>query len=443
MEENQEKFESYLKDAEKNITIIGTNSLIPLLENSGEFFSDLLKVHKDLKLTILFESDNENFNQSLCLNFKESKNRQSYEKLNSHRDRIKGRNENSGLKFQILKNIDSKSKPEFESRIRIFQSNLRLPINIIRKDETAIFCHITTYLPTFADYLEPFSDEHLNQLLEYSEFYTANSKGGKYLSKPREELIQLYDKDEFPRGIFPRKAFYTTEFKRYSIWGFIFNRKGELLLHQRSHNTKDNRELWDKSIGGHVDIRDASSVVTAKRELVEELFLPEDEQTKYMRAELGDIINYGDWNLIKKGEYTFIESFQALGKSDWILFSATDENDDQLKVSRISERKFNYSDTDVKVRKTIFMSDVYFFIAPEDYLDTEEQMKELVKLSEKTGAANDHKLVAIDALSDWIEELEAKGSEKDVFTDDLLYINVELKPLLEKFSEFVKYVFNK
>ena len=143
----------------------------------------------------------------------------------------------------------------------------------------------------------------------------------------------------------------------------------------------------------------------------------------------------------EKGEYTFIESFKALGVSDWILFSATDDNYDQLKVSRISERKFNISNTTSKVRKTIFMSDVYFFIAPEGYLDNQSQMKELVKLSEKTGAANDHKLLSIESLSDWIEELENAGQEKDVFTDDLLYINVELKPMLEKFAEFVKYVF--
>jgi len=121
---NQKKFESYLKDAEKTITIIGTNSLVPILENSGSYFADLLTVHKKLTITILFESDNENFNQSLCLNFKESKNRQSYEKLNSHRDRIKGRNENSGLKFQILKNIDEKKRLQIANRVYVLQNFL-------------------------------------------------------------------------------------------------------------------------------------------------------------------------------------------------------------------------------------------------------------------------------------------------------------------------------
>ncbi len=439
----KEKFEEYLKDAKKGIMIIGTNSLSPILENSFEYFKNLLTVHNDLIISILYESDNENFNQSLCLDTKSSSTRHSYTSLTSHRDRVKGHNLKSGLKYRILNLFDNEEeKQKIAKRFNVYQSNLRLPINAIQKDDDVVFCQITNQLPTFSDYIKPHSKEYKKTILDYCAFYLNETKGGKYLSKPEEELIQLYDKESFPRGIFPRKAFYTTEFKRYSIWGFIFNRKGELLLHKRSKNTKDNRELWDKSIGGHVDIRDASSIATAKRELVEELFLPEDEMTKYMRADLGDIINYGEWNLKKKGEHTFKEAFDALGLSDWILFSAIDEDGEQLKLSRISERKFNFSKTDIRIRKTIFMSDVFFFIAPKDYLDDEIQMKELVKLSEKTGAASDHKLIAISELSDWIVDLEEKQKDKETFTDDLLFINTELKSMLERFSEFVKYVFN-
>lgn len=50
------------------------------------------------------------------------------------------------------------------------------------------------------------------------------------MSKPNDELIELYDMQDMPRGINPRKAFYTTNFQQYSVWAFIFTVKGELLL---------------------------------------------------------------------------------------------------------------------------------------------------------------------------------------------------------------------
>lgn len=437
------KFEDFFREAEREIRILGTNSLIPDLEESSKFFFDLLNLHRGMKLSIYYESDNENFNQSLCIDTDSSVNRISYSTLSLHRDRIRGLTAQSGIKAAILRLFDTpEEKKEADKRIEVKQVNLRLPVNVLVIDSRVFSCFVTHKLPTIESYREV-TDEGLKQdLLEYIDFYTQPSKGGVYLSKPNEELIQLYDKSSFPRGIFPRASFYTTEFKRRSFWGFVFNRKGQLLLHQRSQQTKDNRGLWDKSIGGHVDIRDSSSYITAKRELVEEMFLPEDEHTKFMRADLGDLINFGDWNLRKRGENNFRSSFASLSPSDWILFSAVDEEGDPLSVSRVSERRFHLDDNKIKFRKTIFMSDIFMFIAPEGYLDDEEQMKELVKLSEKTGAAADHKLVSIEELRRWINTEEEENQEKTIFTDDLLYINVELRPLLERFSEFVRHIFN-
>ena len=68
-------------------------------------------------------------------------------------------------------------------------------------------------------------------------------------------------------------------------------------------------------------------------------------------------------------------------------------------------------------------------------------MKELVKLSEKTGAAEDHKLVSVDSLREWIEDAEHKNKAHKTFTDDLMYINLELRPQIERFAEFINYVF--
>lgn len=439
-------FENLINNAEKQICILGTNSLIPHLENSANTLVNLLTLNPELKISIYYESDSENFNQSLCLDTNYSKNRISYSTLNIHRDRIKGHNNNLGLKHFVKHKFETKNEQDsVENRFTVQQVNLRLPVNILKCDDKLYYCFITNTLPTIENYKEAKDNDLKEELDNYFDFYTSkeNGKGGIYLSKPNEELIQLYDKQSFPRGIFPRSCFYTTEYKRYSVWGFVFNRKGELLLHKRSDNkaTKDNRGLWDKSIGGHVNILDQSSSITAKNELIEELFLPNDIDTKHLRADLGDIVNFGDWNISKRGEIQFKEAFASLSKFDWVLFGATDNNGDPLSISRVSDRRFHFSEENVKYRKTIFMSDVHLFIAPEGYLDTEEQMKDLVKLSEKTGAASDHKLVSIEYLRNWINEEENNNTDKETFTDDLLYINVELRPLLEKFSAFVKHIF--
>ena len=85
------------------------------------------------------------------------------------------------------------------------------------------------------------------------------------------------------RGIFPRAAFSTTRYARYSVWGPVFNHNGQMLLQRRSPTTNDNLRLWDEATGGHEDLRDSSTSITAKRELVEEMYLPRAEFTRHMR----------------------------------------------------------------------------------------------------------------------------------------------------------------
>jgi hypothetical protein len=272
------------------------------------------------------------------------------------------------------------------------------------------------------------------------DFYISPEKGGIYLSKPREDLIQLYDRNGIPRGIFPRACFYTTEFSRYSIWGFVFNRKGEMLLHQRSMTAKDGRGLWDKSVGGHVDLLDSSTSITAERELVEEMFLPQAEYTKYLRADLGDIMHFGEWNPKKRPERTFRRAFAGLSESDWVMFRAIDAQGNPLTVTRISDRRINETDEKAVTKRTVFRSDVYLFIAPPNYIDSEDQMKKLLGHAEESGAAQSHKLITIEGLREWIAYAEKQGVDRETFTDDILFINLQYREMLEGFSEFVKFV---
>jgi hypothetical protein len=435
------EFADFFREAKLSITIVGTSSLMPELERSGQFLADLLTLNEQLKITILCESDSELFQQSLCTDTPYSQNRISFSSLEVHRDRILGKGTNDGLAFAISRQLSSSQEQGGRlARVAIRQVNVRLPVNIIAVDGRIWFCIVSHIMPTPASYLAAEDEKLRHDLLEFIDFYTNAQKGGIYLSEPGEELIELYDKNNFPRGIVPRRCFYNTAFKRYSIWAFVFNRHGHLLLHQRSQKTKDGRGLWDKSAGGHVDLRDSSTYITAQRELVEELFLPEAEFSRYIRADLGDIVNFGDWNMLKRPEHTFREAFSGLAQQDWVMFRATDEAGNPLVVSRTSERRIHEDDHTVASKRTVFLSDVYLFIAPPGYIDTDEQVNKLLGLAEGSGAAEAHKLVSVAELRDWIAQEERDGRYSEVFTDDLLYINIEYRGLLERFAEFIAYL---
>ncbi len=185
-----------------------------------------------------------------------------------------------------------------------------------------------------------------------------------------------------------------------------------------------------------------STYQTAQRELIEELFLPEAEYTPFLKEDIGKFNNYGDLDFGKRPETEFKSAFKRLAKNEWVMFRATDRKGNPLTVDRVSERRMLDDDNNITtIKRTVFISDVYLFIAPPKYMDTHEQMKGLVKLSEKSGAAQDHKIISVDKLRDWIKEEESKQTALEVFTDDLLYVNLELRSLLERFSEFVNKIF--
>lgn len=436
------EFREFFSEAKDSITIIGTNPLIPHLERSAEFFSDILNLQQKLTLKILYESDLDNFNQSLCYNSKYTKDPTSYAILQTHRNRISGTFEKPGLYEEIGDALEGNvNKKELLQNVFIRQQNLRISINIIQVDNKIWISIPTFYLPKIDSYvMVEENDKKYEELKNYIRFCFDEDAGGAYLSKTKDELIWVYDTEKLPRGIFPRSSFYTTSYGRYVVWVFVFNQKGELLLHKRSETTKDNRGLWDKSIGGHVDLADASTSITARRELVEEMFLPEAEFTQHFKADIGDIIDFGEWRPQKISERYFGEAFKALGPADWIMFRATDKKGLPLTINRVSNRLITENDKVIN-KKTVFYSDVFFIIAPRGQLDTDEQMKASLELSEKRGVASDHKLISIQGLKDWISDSENKGEEKQLFTDDLLFINDSHVGLLEGFSEFIKYLF--
>ena len=457
---------------QNHLIVVGVNPIVQEITNNPQLFFDLLNT-TSVKITLIYESETENFNQSLFHVNGSKEKSLDFDKLETYRSRLlggkKGRKNTAGLVEDVLRYCeDNEKKKDMRSRIRLLQNNLRQFVNIIWADDVIWYCFTTLGLPEISMYqkITKKTDHDLySQLAAYVNFLLDENTGGKYLSKPDDELIELYDMKDMPRGIYPRKAFYTTNFQRYSVWAFIFNRKGELLLQQRSPFTKDNRGLWDKSAGGHVDLKDSSTIITAKRELVEELFLPEAEFSKYMSADLGDIVDFGEWNIEKRPEKSLRDEFDGLEPNDWVVFRATDSEGEPMTVQRKSPRIMHIKDVDEQSGKAIpmtdengnlikwengeirykehietwytrFISDVFLFVAPEDYIDTQEQVNDLMRVAEKAGAQSSHKLISIDTLIDDVRE------HPELYTDDMVYMCSEEKRLLVEFAESIKFIFN-
>lgn len=460
------------QNIQNHLTVVGINPIVQDITTNPQLFFDLLNT-SPVKITLIYESETENFNQSLFHVNGSKEKSLDFDKLETYRSRLlggkKGRKNTAGLVEDILRYCeDTEKKNKMRTRIKLLQNNLRQFVNIIWSDDVIWYCFTTLGLPEISMYrriTEQTDSDLYTQLASYVTFLLDESTGGKYLSKPDDELIELYDMKDMPRGIYPRKAFYTTNFQRYSVWAFIFNRKGELLLQQRSPFTKDNRNLWDKSAGGHVDLKDSSTIITAKRELVEELFLPEAEFSKYMSADLGDIVDFGEWNIEKRPEKSLRDEFDGLEPNDWVVFRATDSEGDPMTVQRKSPRIMHIKDIDeergepipltdeqgnlikwgngkirykehTEIWYTRFISDVFLFVAPEGYIDTQDQINDLMGVAEKSGAQCGHKLMTIDALIEDVEE------HPELYTDDMVYMCSEEKRLLVEFAESIKFIFN-
>lgn len=460
------------QNIQNHLTVVGINPIVQDITTNPQLFFDLLNT-SPVKITLIYESETENFNQSLFHVNGSKEKSLDFDKLETYRSRLlggkKGRKNTAGLVEDILRYCeDTEKKNKMRTRIKLLQNNLRQFVNIIWSDDVIWYCFTTLGLPEISMYrriTEQTDSDLYTQLASYVTFLLDENTGGKYLSRPDDELIELYDMKDMPRGIYPRKAFYTTNFQRYSVWAFIFNRKGELLLQQRSPFTKDNRNLWDKSAGGHVDLKDSSTIITAKRELVEELFLPEAEFSKYMSADLGDIVDFGEWNIEKRPEKSLRDEFDGLEPNDWVVFRATDSEGDPMTVQRKSPRIMHIKDIDeergepipltdeqgnlikwgngkirykehTEIWYTRFISDVFLFVAPEGYIDTQDQINDLMGVAEKSGAQCGHKLMTIDALIEDVEE------HPELYTDDMVYMCSEEKRLLVEFAESIKFIFN-
>ena len=146
----------------------------------------------------------------------------------------------------------------------------------------------------------------------YVDYYTKYCEEGetarRYCTEETEkrdrlEVIDMFNENRVKIGTGPRDAFLANDdIVKSVVWGLLFTRDGRMLIHKRGSNAKDNRNLWDKSVGGHVSVQDLDTGEAIKREITEELFTIENNgqggfgKEDYLKVNMEKIIYLGEWN---------------------------------------------------------------------------------------------------------------------------------------------------
>lgn len=266
------------------------------------------------KCIVLAESDNQLFQFSLMTD-------------NSQNDRI------SFEQFKIRRNYFKNAlfnNDSNETFINYRITSINIPAFIVKTDD------MIWYSPTVSFDPDSFSKADkktiiYKQLNNHIEFLLSPTLGGKFSAEMETEMLELFDQKHVPRGIFPRDSFYGTDHYQYVIWGLVFNRKGKLLIHKRKANAKDNQNMWDKSIGGHIDFNiERSGQDAAGRELIEELFIKENKQQKghafsMLSEDISKVYFLGDWRIENYGvdylnQIKLLENRKKIGEENWVFY---------------------------------------------------------------------------------------------------------------------------
>lgn len=404
-----------LLGAQGMVTIVG---LSPFLETWQDVLSSIETAASDrpeMTLLVLYESEDHLFLRSLTTDSRFSKPRISYKVLQERRARA----------LRALR-----ASQVLRGRLRLLQLNLPLTTYVVAIDDGIWYAPVLDQLHGLSLFRRLSLSSDLRQAIRsYIDFITSDEKGGIFQSSPDSEMLVMYDRQDIPRGLFPRKAFYNTDFQRSVVWLLVFNRRGQLLLHKRSSNAADNWNLWDKSAGGHVDPDDRSTTQTAHRELVEELILPKGEHQKYVQERNKDFVDLGVWDPAKRVSELPLMELRNLSQSDWCHFHLPSSISYTSK-RRVREKTETGEWSAPMVKETKFLIDIFLFVTPAGLFETDEDLRQLSK-----DVSLEHKLIAASDLLSWIEEQKLNGDASNVFTDDLLFILDAYREVIEGFAE--------
>jgi len=260
-------------------------------------------------------------------------------------------------------------------------SYLPIPIPVINIDDEY---YITFALTMFCglNKFEKISKDHhwWYEFEKYFRVYFDDPLGAKKYSTEistqddKTEVVAMYNDHRHILGQLPRDAFLDTTKVKVVVWCMLFSRDGRVLIHKRKNNAKDNRELWDKSVGGHVDLKKdtVDTSRAAARETLEELYKLESEgQSKHSKTEVMKInedkpIFLGDWR--PEIRYTFPLS-EIRSRKDEIYFFRLNHEFSKKPIDSLRIMP----DGSKKVVKCC--PDVYAFVMQEGFENTIEHLK--------------------------------------------------------------------
>ena len=395
-----------------NIKILGS-SILGSPSNS-EFLRELQsKILNDEKkiLRIISESENQLFQFSLLTDVSEN-------------DRI------SFADFQIRNNFISEL---FTNNLRatILYSSLHIPFFAIQTDNNLWFCPTSKF--NWDSYILIDSKSKQFSYIEQYLNYIFEGQGQKYLSKKNEEQLELFDQNKIPRGIFPRNSFYNTDHYQYVIWGLVFNREGKLLIHKRKENAKDNQNMWDKSVGGHIDFHtERSSNEAAVRELIEELYTEEKkEQSGHAFSMLSEdpskVLFLGDWRKESYGSDYFnhinvLDNKKPVGEENWVYYKIPNS------ITHNTPRQMPGNKGEKWLRVIV---DIFIFITNTDIDD--EYTNSYLKNSQ-------YKLVNPNSLKTYIDTKKDEEGNEFIITPDLKFIMTgSLRDTISEVSNSIKF----
>ena len=413
-----------LTGAKSKVRLLGVVAMDADWESLVTTWASTLKENPQFQLIVLCESDNMLFSKSFTCDTEVASERKSFRELKFVRDRaIELTEPLRTMAVSLQQGEDSR-----ESRAVVEIMHLGIPVSIVQIDER-LFANLWLQELT-ADFEEILPSHRWRKQLEsYVDAYCNPNIGRKYSGDPRDEVLELYDHDRIPRGIYPRRSFYDTDYSQLVVWALIFDRRGRLLIHRRARNAHDNRAMWDKSVGGHADFSvDVDTSRAVLREVIEELFSEEvKKKTNFTAWTVSDeeMIYLGEWRSQQRGRRPFDE-IRSLNR-EWAYFRL-----------RGSQRLYSPRLLPNGVQRRLrVIADVFVFVAGAGL--TDESLGDLKNSQFKLIDLSDLKNALDKSLRN--EPVPGFDAENAIprFTPDLTNIMTgELRDALEEFSQYVK-----
>ncbi len=411
---------STLAAAHDAVVLLGVLALDLDWETLAVPWARRLETNPAFTIRILCESDNFLFAKAFTSDTDSAPRRRSFAELTFVRNRA----------FELIEllrlELRGRSVDRVDDRVTVEIMYLSVPVSVARADSRTF---VTPSLDQIDDEFHELTSAlpWATQIERYLNSYLSPESGLRFAAAPGDEALELYDHARVTRGIYPRASFYDTDFSQLVVWALIFDRRGRLLIHRRSDNAKDNRSMWDKSVGGHVDFSlDIDSSRTAMREVIEELFEEETHEDGFrpFTVKIDDMIHLGDWRPEQRRRLPFAEISRF--EREWALF-------------RLGEPVHVYSPRtlpDKRTRRLRVIADVFLIVANERMSDglLAQLKNSQYRLLEVTDLKN---FVDRGLRGEEVSQLEKRGVPK--FTPDLVNIMTgHLRDVLEQFAQNIK-----